>query len=90
MQTTFNPTSVVLWTQNNCPACDSVKRILDELKISYEAKIIKDELSKEEFYKQFPTARTIPQIIVDGKWIGGFRELMGLIRSDITKTTNMV
>ena len=33
------------------------------------------EFTREEFFEQFPGAKTFPQIIVDGKKIGGYTEL---------------
>ena len=38
-----------------------------------------EDFSQEEFFTQFPTARTFPQITMDGKAIGGFNELRELL-----------
>jgi len=83
--------NIILWSQPNCIACDIVKGIFDNiLKVPYTVKIIKDDISKEEFYKMFPNARTVPQIVINGNIIGGFSELQGMIRNGLIKTTNVV
>ena len=33
------------------------------------------DYSREDFLKKFPNARTFPQIIINGKNIGGYQEL---------------
>jgi glutaredoxin len=32
------------------------------------------DYTEEEFFEKFPTARTFPQIIVDGESIGGYQQ----------------
>lgn len=33
------------------------------------------DYTREDFFKKFPTAKTFPQIIIDGENIGGYHEL---------------
>ena len=33
------------------------------------------DYSREDFFQKFPNARTFPQIIINGKKIGGYHEL---------------
>jgi glutaredoxin 3 len=43
--------------------------------IEYEEKIIGDGYLKEDLLEAVPGARSVPQIILDEKLIGGFQEL---------------
>jgi glutaredoxin 3 len=43
--------------------------------IPFEEKKIGDGYSKEELLEAVPNARTVPQIFLDDKLIGGFQEL---------------
>jgi glutaredoxin 3 len=43
--------------------------------IEFEEKKIGDGFSKEDLLEAVPTARTVPQIFLDGKLVGGFTEL---------------
>ncbi len=37
--------------------------------------IDEDSSHKQKLFEQVPNARTVPQVIIDGKVIGGFTEL---------------
>ena len=37
--------------------------------------MLDQDYTREYFFKKFPNARTFPQIIIDGKNIGGYQEL---------------
>jgi glutaredoxin 3 len=44
-------------------------------------KMLDEDFSREQLFEVFPTARTFPQIIVDGEKIGGFTEFKALVDS---------
>ena len=66
---------VVVWSKYHCPYCDQAKALLVQRGITFEEKKIGDGYSKEELLEAIPTARTVPQIIIDDIVIGGFTEL---------------
>lgn len=71
---------VVLWSKYHCTFCDQAKALLKQQEIPFEEKKIGDGYSKEELLEEIPTARTVPQIIIDGKVIGGFPELKEFLK----------
>jgi len=64
-----------VWSKYHCPYCDQAKALLKSKDISFEEKKIGDGYTKEELLEAVPTARTVPQIFIDDKLIGGFTEL---------------
>jgi len=66
---------VTVWSKYNCPHCDQAKALLSQKSIRFEECKIGDGYTKEELLEAIPTARSVPQIIVDGAVIGGFTEL---------------
>jgi glutaredoxin 3 len=66
---------VVVWSKYNCPYCDQAKSLLGQREIKFEERKIGDGWTKEELLEEIPTARTLPQIVIDGKVIGGFTDL---------------
>lgn len=66
---------VVVWSKYHCPFCDQAKMLLQQKGINFEERKIGDGWTKEELLEAVPTARTVPQIIIDGQVIGGFNEL---------------
>ena len=69
----MNP--VIIWSKYNCPYCDQAKALLKDRRIPFEERKIGDGYTKEELLEAVPNARTVPQIIINGKSIGGFTEL---------------
>lgn len=66
---------VVVWSKYNCHFCDQAKALLTQKNIKFEERKIGDGWTKEELLETVPTARTLPQIIIDGNVVGGFNEL---------------
>lgn len=65
----------ILWSKYHCPYCDQAKALLRQRGIPFEERKIGDGYTKEELLEAVPTARTVPQIFIDDKLIGGFTEL---------------
>ena len=70
---------VVIYSKTYCPYCDKAKNLFQNKNQSFEELLITDE-NIEEFQKlQKQTGmRTVPQIFIDNKFIGGFQELANL------------
>lgn len=65
----------VIWSKYDCPYCDQAKALLKSKGIPFEEKKIGDGYTKEELLEAVPTARTVPQIFLEGELVGGFNEL---------------
>ena len=65
----------IVWSKYNCPYCDQAKALLTQRGIQFEEKKIGDGYTREELLEAVPTARTVPQIFIDGELVGGFTEL---------------
>lgn len=72
----------VVWSKYHCPYCDQAKALLKQKGIEFEEKKIGDGYTKEELLEAVPTARTVPQIFLDDKLIGGFTELKKLLEQE--------
>ncbi len=67
--------NVIVWSKPMCPACEQSKQLLTAKGIVYEERKIGDGWTKEQLLESVPTARSVPQIFVDGDLVGGFNEL---------------
>lgn len=65
----------VVWSKNSCPFCDQAKNLLKSKSIEFEERNIEKDWTKEQLLEAVPTARTLPQIFLNNKLIGGFTEL---------------
>lgn len=71
---------VVVWSKYNCTSCDQAKLLLGQREIAFEERKIGDGYTKEELLEEIPTARSVPQIIIDGKIISGVSELKEFLK----------
>ena len=70
---------VKVYSSGNCIFCMKAKSMLDKWQIEYEeTRIDTDQASMREFAEVTNGARTVPQIFVEGKLIGGYTELVDL------------
>ena len=70
---------VVIYTGPMCNFCSAAKHLLNKKKVSYEEiDIGYDEKKREEMLKKSNGAKTIPQIFIEEKHVGGYVELKAL------------
>ena len=70
---------VVIYTGPICNFCSAAKHLLSKKKVNYEEiDIGYDEKKREEMSKKSNGAKTIPQIFIEEKHIGGYVELKAL------------
>ncbi|MHB8623844.1 MAG: glutaredoxin domain-containing protein [Sulfuricaulis sp.] len=70
---------VKVYSTGVCPYCQKAKLLLQKWKIPYdEVRIDLEPATKREFVQVTQGARTVPQIVIDGRCIGGFTELTEL------------
>lgn len=68
--------NIVVYTKKTCPHCLSAKVWLDKRNYSYQEISLDNPADHTAFKAEHPTLKTVPQIFVDGKSIGGFSELL--------------
>lgn len=67
---------VKIYSTGRCPICDKTKTLLSKWKIPFEVAMVDtDHSALREMAEITDGARTVPQITIDGKWIGSFSEL---------------
>jgi len=74
MPTNLN-SNAVLWSQENCLACNQAKSLLEIKGIRFIVKMLGENATKQELLEAVPDARSVPQIFLNGEYIGGLVEL---------------
>ena len=70
---------VVIYTGPICNYCSAAKHLLSKKKISFEEiDIGSDQKKREEMLKKSNGAKTVPQIFIGEKHVGGYVELKAL------------
>lgn len=91
MQRNLNWIKAEVWSQTNCPACTEAKKLLNNHAIDYKEYMIGvNGYTKKDLISKVPDARSVPQIFLDGKLIGGLNELKReLAKHDNNQKTTM-
>ena len=67
---------VLIYTKDNCIWCDRAKILLASKKISYNEIDLSDDSERLKFYEKIgDNVKTVPQVFIDDKRIGGFQDL---------------
>ncbi len=70
---------VTIYSTGTCPICDKTKTLFTKWGLAYnEVRVDQDSAGLKEMLRISNHARTVPQIAIQGKWIGGFTELTEL------------
>jgi len=72
----------IVWSKDQCPYCDQAKALLKIKGIEFEERNVSNNWTREQLLEAVPTARTVPQILLDEKLIGGFTELKKLFEQE--------
>lgn len=74
---------VTVYSTGTCPICEQTKKLLSKWTIPYdEIRLDLDPSEHRRFSQLTNGARTVPQVLIDGQWIGGFSELTEMHMAD--------
>ncbi|REK62022.1 MAG: glutaredoxin [Bacteroidetes bacterium] len=63
---------VEIYGMDGCGFCEKAVDLAEELCLDYT--YIDANKSMIEFSRLFPSAKTVPQILVNGEWVGGYSD----------------
>lgn len=71
----------VVWSKPMCPYCVSAKSLLNSKGYDIEERVVGNGFTKEQLLEAVPMARTVPQIFLDGEYVGGYDNLVAHFKS---------
>ncbi|GAB4295554.1 MAG: glutaredoxin 3 [Methylophaga sp.] len=74
--------NVIVYSSAHCPYCMMAKQLLERKGIQYEEIRVDLEPAKREEMMQKSRQRTVPQIFINNKAIGGYTDLVALDRAN--------
>lgn len=72
---------IVIYSSAHCPYCTMAKQLLDRKGVSYDEIRVDLHPEKREEMMQKSQRRTVPQIFINGKAMGGYTDLVEIDRS---------
>lgn len=76
--------AVEIYSKKDCPWCEKAKKLFDNLSIDYKEFVLNEDYTKQELQEKVPGAKTVPQIFINNKHIGGFSELTTYLEESIS------
>jgi len=72
---------ILIYTTEICPYCVRAKALLDAKKVSYQELRVDNDLALREEMQRLSGKRSVPQIFINQKPIGGCDDLFALEKS---------
>ena len=66
----------IVWSNIGCHSCEQAKTLLKQKGIEYEERNLAEDWKIQQLLEAVPGARSVPQIFVDDKYIGGYDNLV--------------
>ena len=82
---------VIIYSSAHCPYGTMAKQLLDRKGVSYDEIRVDQHPEKRQEMMQKSQQRTVPQIFINGKSLGGYTDLVDIDRSgqlDVLLTNN--
>ena len=71
-----------VYSKEGCPYCSSILQILLGKDLAFTEYKLDDNFTKEEFYAEFGEGSTFPQVVMDGKKLGGCMDSVKYLREE--------
>ena len=71
-----------VYTKDGCPYCDKVKQVLKLTESKYVVYNLDQHFDKDSFYGEFGQGSTFPQVVCDGKKLGGCIDTIKFLREE--------
>jgi len=74
--------NIVVYTKSGCPNCVTAKRLLDSKGIGYNEVDVEiwPDFVRKSFMREYPEARQMPQIFIEGQRVGGLAGLQAALQ----------
>lgn len=66
---------IELYTRTDCSYCVRAKNLLQSLGLEYKTYLIGEQVSRDDVLAKFPNAMSLPIVVVNGVYIGGYEQM---------------
>ena len=71
----------IVWSNVGCHFCEMAKTLLTQKGIEYEERNIAKDWKIQDLLEAVPSARTVPQIFLDDKYVGSYDDLVEYLKN---------
>ena len=69
-----------IYSKENCPYCHKIKTVMELTGNAFVVYTLGEDFTKDEFYSEFGEGSTFPQILCEGKKLGGCVDTIKFLR----------
>jgi len=77
----------IVWSKSGCPYCVKAVALLNQKGYFIEERKLEFGWNREQLLESVPNAKTVPQIFLDGEYIGGHDDLVKHFEKNVVKTS---
>tara|TARA_B100000963_G_scaffold342912_1_gene344236 strand:- start:544 stop:783 length:240 start_codon:yes stop_codon:yes gene_type:complete len=74
--------NVAVFSKPDCPYCEKVKKIFKLTKLNYVVYNLDEHFDRDAFISEFGEGSTFPQVVVDGRKIGGCTDTVKFLKEN--------
>lgn len=71
-----------VYSKDGCPYCTKVEQVLQLSELQHVVYKLGRDFTREEFYQEFGSGSTFPQVVVDDKKIGGCSDTIKYLKEN--------
>jgi len=71
-----------VYSKDGCPYCTKVEQVLQLAELQHVVYKLDRDFTRQEFYREFGSGSTFPQVVVDDEAIGGCSETIKYLREN--------
>ena len=76
------PGNTAIYTRPGCPFCTKIKEVYRMKGYSFAEFTLNVNFTREQFYKEFGPGATFPQVLINGRKMGGCTETVKYLREN--------
>jgi len=76
------PMNFAVYSKDGCPYCTKVVQVLELAKLNHVVYKLGNQFNKDAFYGEFGNGSTFPQVVVNGKKLGGCNETVKYLKEN--------
>ena len=69
-----------VYSKDGCPFCDRIKQVLELRKFNFVVYDLNKNFDRDSFYGEFGEGATFPQVVLNGKKLGGCQETVKYLK----------
>ena len=71
-----------VYSKDGCPYCTKVVQVLELAKLNHVVYKLGNQFNKDAFYGEFGNGTTFPQVVVNGRKLGGCMETVKYLKEN--------